>query len=46
MSVAWPSGKEKEKSNASIRILVGLANERVNNYRILQGVIPISLHAQ
>ena len=36
----------KKKKEASVRILVGLANERVNNYRILQGVIPISLHAQ
>ena len=45
MSMPW-SWKKEKKSIASVRIRVGLAKERVNNYHILQGVIPISLHAQ
>ena len=31
---------------ASVRIHVERAIERIKNYRILQGVIPISMHAQ
>ena len=31
---------------ASVRIHVERAIERIKNYRILQGVIPISIHAQ
>ena len=31
---------------ASVRIHVERAIERIKNYRVLQGVIPISIHAQ
>ena len=34
------------RSIASVHIHVERAIERVKNYRILQGAIPISLHAQ